>query len=54
MFFSNWGIVRGDIYRGAFTLGDFCKPDLALSFFGINVCVHQIRSAPTIKTYTNM
>ncbi|KAB5591845.1 Ser/thr phosphatase family protein [Ceratobasidium theobromae] len=23
MFFSNWGIVRGDIYRGAFTLGDF-------------------------------
>ncbi|KAJ1300343.1 hypothetical protein OPQ81_005164 [Rhizoctonia solani] len=22
LFFSNWGILRGDIYRGAFTLGD--------------------------------
>ncbi|KAF8598579.1 Metallo-dependent phosphatase [Ceratobasidium sp. AG-I] len=22
MFFSNWGIVRGDLYRGEFTLGD--------------------------------
>jgi len=22
MFFSNWGIIRGDLYRGEFTLGD--------------------------------
>ncbi|KAG8712082.1 hypothetical protein FRC09_020248, partial [Ceratobasidium sp. 395] len=22
LFFSNWGIIRGDLYRGEFTLGD--------------------------------
>ncbi|KAG9087865.1 hypothetical protein FS749_002585, partial [Ceratobasidium sp. UAMH 11750] len=23
LFFSNWGMIRGDLYRGEFTLGDF-------------------------------
>ncbi|CAE6434731.1 unnamed protein product [Rhizoctonia solani] len=27
LFFSNWGVLRGDIYKGIFTKSDLCNPD---------------------------
>ncbi|KAG8732080.1 hypothetical protein FRC12_019448, partial [Ceratobasidium sp. 428] len=39
LFFSNWGIIRGDLYRGEFTLGDLysISPNDPSSFLSVKV-----------------
>ncbi|KAG9120883.1 hypothetical protein FRC07_003402 [Ceratobasidium sp. 392] len=39
LFFSNWGIIRGDLYRGEFTLGDLysVSPNDPSSFLTVKV-----------------